>query len=144
MITLLPLSIYIVQSIVKFSGLFCLILTPATPKSQWSHERWFYFVWFFFFFCFVFDLKPNTTSLNFFFIKYKFDKFIVRLYFFVNIQTKVCGAIGYELTFLALKAFINYISLKFLGFCILVLPLKLQQPLLLAHYSQLFVSLAFI
>ena len=143
MITLLPLSIYIVQSIVKFSGLSVSYLLQQLLNLNDPTKDGFILSDFFFFFFFVFDLKPNTTSLNFFFIKYKFDKFIVRLYFFVNIQTKVCGAIGYELTFLALKAFINYISLKFLGLCILVLPLKLRQPLLLAHYSQLFVSLAF-
>ena len=122
---------------------FVSYLLQRLPNLNDPTEDGFILFDFILFYFIFFDLKPNTISLNIFFIKYKFDKFIVRLYFFVNIQTKVCGAIGYELTFLALKAFINYISLKFLGLCILVLPLKLRQPLLLAHYSQLFVSLAF-
>ena len=40
------------------------------------------------------------------------------------IPTKVCGVIGYEVTFLPLKAFISYINLRFFGLFILILPLK--------------------
>ena len=35
-----------------------------------------------------------------------------------------CGAIGYEVTFLPLKAFISYVNLRFFGLFVLVLPLK--------------------
>ena len=41
-----------------------------------------------------------------------------------SIPTKVCGAIGYEITFLYLKAFRSYVNSRFFGLFILVLPLK--------------------
>ena len=41
-----------------------------------------------------------------------------------SIPTKVCGGIGYEVTFLPLNAFISYINLRFFGLFVLVLPLK--------------------
>ena len=46
------------------------------------------------------------------------DGSFVKSYGFVtwSIPTKVCGAIGYKVTFLSLKAFISYVNLRFFGF----------------------------
>ena len=54
------------------------------------------------------------------------DGSFVESYGFVtwSIPTKVCGAIGYQVTFLSLKAFISYVNLWFFGLFILVLPMK--------------------
>ena len=41
-----------------------------------------------------------------------------------SVPTKVCGVIGYEVTFLPLKAFISYINLRCFGLFVLGLPLK--------------------
>ena len=41
-----------------------------------------------------------------------------------SVPTKVCGVIGYEVTFLPLKAFISYINLRCFGLFVLGLPSK--------------------
>ena len=130
-----------------FFGLFVsyllqLLLNPNDPMEDGFILSDFFF----------FDLKTNTTSPNiyiiyiyiffFFLLNINLTNLLLDYISLFNILTKVCDAISYEVTFLPLKAFINYINLKFLGLFILVFPLKLWQPLLLTYYSQLFVSLA--
>ena len=60
-----------VQSIVRFFGLFVSYLLQLFPNPNDPMEDGFTLSNFFFFF--FFDLKPNTTP-NIFFIEYKFNK----------------------------------------------------------------------
>jgi len=61
LITLLLLSICMVQSVEVYFLIFLSHTYSTTSKSQWSHGRWFYFVWFFLFFYFWLENKHNFS-----------------------------------------------------------------------------------